>query len=232
MSAPRKRVIDTIDRPWAARRLYQRFLGPYLLHPQTGIYFSSDATAEQKKLLVATFGRLPEQYQQLAAEYALTLSFCEFATANGNSSTFYADFRQSDRRKISPHIEMSQSSLSPQLVHAHLTHELSHLWWRNLAEQARQRYRRFLAETCNDGTIEVTRYAHDYFLHYLEEPAGNDAVSSARRQNSLQSWCEESFCESVAVLECPQYPHRLKNTTVDLKLRSRKVEELTGLRRT
>src|SRR5437867_2904272 len=109
----RRKIIELRNRPWAARKLFQRFLGPYVEDAHAGLFFSTDSSPQHRELVASTFPLLHPSVQRLCREYELTFSFSSGVTAAGNSSTFYGDFSQRDRNLISPHVEMGAYSLEP-----------------------------------------------------------------------------------------------------------------------
>jgi hypothetical protein len=211
--------IGYAERHWAhssAARSWQRFWGKYERHAETGLFIEYGSDPEQIEKLARAFRKLPQALQEVCLEWRVTFSFAEGFTANGNSSTFYADFSQSTPTRVSPHIEIGIVSMQPNFIVPHLAHELSHLFWRSRREFERNAYRSFLRETCQNGCIEVTKYVHDIFLDRQYE-------CEARR------WMEESFCETVAVLVAPTYPAFNAQTTVDLNSRREAMADAFGL---
>ena len=217
----RRKNIELSDRPWASRKLFQRFLGPYVEDAHTGLFFSTDSSQENRELVTATVPLLHPAVRKLCREYELTFSFSSGVTVVGNASTFYADFSQRDRRLISPHIEMGKYSLTEDVVHPHLAHETAHLWWRNLPESTREAYREWLTRRTTGDTIEVTAYAQNLLNEWrlaVRRP-DSDLHVDYQRFNALKSWSEESFCETVAVLQAPSYPSLQQRCNVDLQVR-------------
>lgn len=225
-----ERHIGIRERPWAARRDFQRFLGVYFLDAHTGIYIDQDVSDRDRRLLSATFRRLPPAMQRRCRDYEVTFSTCVGCTAAGNSSTFYGDFT-GRAESISPHIEMSKRSLAPDMVLPHMTHEAAHLWWRTLTQEERQAYSRFLLKTCTADTIEATDYVQEHFRNYQRALAEADTHGCAdcHRRAYETLWVEESFCDTVAVLQAPDYPSRRKDTTVNLTERSTRIKDVAGL---
>jgi hypothetical protein len=228
---PKRKVLQVRDRPWAGRREYQRFLGPYVEDARTGLYFSTDANLDSRELVAGAFMKLPRAVRALCLDYELTISFSPGYTAAGNSSTFYADFRQSDKRWISPHVEMGIHSLTPLMVLPHFAHETAHLWWRNLPETARQAFLQFLIDTTDDDTVEVTDYVHQHLVDWRKAMSSSDRVPyvANHRSGALARWVEESFCETVAVLQAPSYPSRRSDCNVSLRKREAKIAALANL---
>ncbi len=229
MTAITRRVIGPGERPWAARRDFQRFFGIYELDQHAGIYFDQDIGEDDRRLLSATFKRLPAKLQRRCREYEVTFSTCVGCTASGHSSAFYADFRRT-REFISPHIEMSRRSLAPDMVLPHMAHEAAHLWWRTLPEDARQAYTSMLLASCQPDTVEVTEYVQDHFLSYWKAlAAGETEDANPYRRTYRSLWVEESFCDSVAVLRVPEYPSRRQDSSVNLAERGETIKNVAGL---
>ncbi len=226
-----KRKITLDERPWAKADKYRHLLGTYLKEERSGIYFSERTDESCVARIVKEFCKLPAELQELCRSWELTVSTCWGFTQNGNSSTFYADFKQPYRERVSPHIEIGARSLVDGMLLPHLAHETAHLWWRSLPEQARAQYASFLAESCRRGTVEVTEYVDAFFrdwLRSLDIPA-SESWASNHQQSYLAQWAEESFCDTVALLVAPGYPSCRKDSTINLKLRRAKIRELTGL---
>jgi hypothetical protein len=175
----------------------------------------------------AFFG-LPEQLQRLCLQYQVTFSACPGWTVNGNSSTLYADFNESRKERVSPHIEMSLRSLSDELISPHLTHEASHIWWRHQTAERRRAYCQFLVASSNADTVEVSDYVQEFFRDWrrsLEIP-DSEGYAKPHRACYLEQWVEESFCDTVAKLLVPGYRSQWSGSTVDLELRRHKIREL------
>ena len=228
---PARKTIWLDDRTWASRREYQRFLGTYVLDRKSGFYFEQDTADEQRALIAGGLKRVPRPLCRLARAYELTFSTCPRATAAGHSSTFYANFSQKDRARISPHVEMSAHSLEPASLLPHLTHELSHLWWRHQPAERRSAYTAFLVRTCVSGGREVTEYAQVHLDAHREALAMPDSHMHADyyRERTLKEWSEESFCETVALLAVGAHPGLNRRTNVDLDERRKAVTLLAGL---
>jgi hypothetical protein len=223
MAHARVITIDRSQRNWAlssSNRSWQRFWGKYERHSQTGIYIESGASTRNVAVLTAAFERMPELLRKVCLEWSVTFSFTDGASANGNASTFYADFTQRNLSLVSPHIEVGGTSLMPDFIEPHLAHELSHLFWRTRSELEREKFRQFLRDTtgaAEDEVVELTPYIQDLYASRLKH-----AVYES-------SYNEEAFCETVAVLTAPHYPSLDATTTVDLNLRRRKIEAIFGL---
>jgi hypothetical protein len=221
------------ERHWAhppADRSWQRFWGTFELHPASGLYVELGSNATHLKNLARAFQNLPEQLQALGREWCVTFNFAELFTANGNASTFYADFNQRSKELISPHIEMGKTSLQPSYIRAHLSHELSHLYWRTRTEQERDQFRQFLRETCSQRTIEITEYVHEHFETCLQiTGARANALLAWDKPTIFERWVEESFCDTIAVLVDPDYPSYDRSSTVDLAIRKMAICSIFGL---
>lgn len=225
------RLIGLAERPWAYSRNFQHLLGTFREEPSIGLYFAEDTPHDNVALIAGAFGRLPAQLQSLCREFDLTFSTCSGSTANGNSSTCYADFKRSNRRQIAPHIEMGSRSLKPDMVLPHLSHETAHIWWSNLSQQARSTYTAFLVDSCPAETEEVTGYAQEFFQDWQRSLSIPDSESYAKthRAHYLEKWAAESFCETVAAIVDRRYPSISDKSTADLSVRRQKILELTGL---
>lgn len=225
------RKITHIERPWALNRKYQHLLGTYVLEQNSGIYFAESMNSEAIELITATLLLAPAPLRELACRYQLTISTCYGRTRNGNSSTFYADFSQSDKSKISPHVEIGSFSLQAGMLLPHLCHELAHLWWRNLPAVARLRYSLFLVASSDADTVEVTPYAHDFYKDWLNSLSIPETASyaEAHRRAYLKVWAEESFCDTIAKLVSPDYQSDHLSSNVNLVKRREGIQQLTGL---
>lgn len=235
--SPEKIIFSVANRPWARSREYQRFWGTYVRCPVSGLYFAENSDPSSIESVNQAFSRLPQQLQSLARQWQVTFSFTSGRTAAGNSATFYADFSQRDRHLVSPHIELSLSSLSPPIIVAHLCHELSHLYWRTSPRQAQQSYRDFLQTNSDSLLVEVTPYAQRLFQEYLKEeelrrnrpPELDPPWLKEQDPYHLKSWTEESFCETVAVLACPDHPDFQVGAAEELETRRGMIACLMGL---
>lgn len=223
-------ILGLADRPWGEGKMYQRFLGRYVLDEDCGLYFEDGTSAEQRKRIGRAFLAQPRQLRQPAYEHKLTLSTTPYAyTAAGNSSTFYGDFRPG--RKLSPHIELSAKSLDG-LLEPHLTHELAHLFWGLLPQEKRDAYERFLVESCGKASVEVTEYVNERFKEWRRSLDIPDTESWAQNHRAcyLKSWVAESFCDSVAASLNEGYAWT--DCNVDWGVRRKAIESLTGLKLT
>ncbi|MBS1991766.1 MAG: hypothetical protein JSS83_14695 [Cyanobacteria bacterium SZAS LIN-3] len=227
-------VLGPRDRYWAnppAERSWQRFWGTFERHPGSGLYLARGSDAPDIKNLANAFQRVPEQLQETCLDWRVTFSFAEYLTACGNWSTFYADFSQRSKELVSPHIEMGSRSLEPEYILAHLTHELSHLFWRTRTESQREEFRQFLKETCRRGTVEITEYVHSRYTEHIKASASRNTqqFGPLGRDAGLERWVEEAFCDTMAVLVSPNYPSFDRETTVDLATRRFVINSVFGL---
>lgn len=227
------------NRQWAANKTYQRFLGTYRLDQNSGLYFSEGASAGKIARVASCFLLLPKPLQARAILFNLTVSFCEGITLAGNSSTFYADFRQTDPRFISPHVEIGSRSLKETHLLAHLTHELSHLFYRSAQGAARGAWREMLSQfVLSPGNqVELTDYVHGIYLDWLA------SKEEARRQDRPLDWLhvehnfatyvEEAFCDTMSVLMLKslglEHPDALAATTVNLAERSQALTTIFAI---
>src|SRR5262249_40308093 len=133
------RVITSTERPWATGKRVI-FLGKFELDDESGLYFQQFTDDKHRSAIVAAFARMPAQLRQVAVAAGLTLSTSGWAkTLERNSSTFYSGFSQErNTPPTSPHIEFGDESLTDELLLAHFTHELSHLFWASLPAQKRE----------------------------------------------------------------------------------------------
>lgn len=220
-------ILGTAERPWGVGKIYQRFLGRYVLDEESGLYFDERTDADQRQRIGHAFLALPRQLREPAYNHKLTVSTTPYTyTAAGNSSTFYGDFRAG--HKLSPHIELSTSSMGDKLA-AHVAHELSHLFWGLLPEQMQDAYRQYLTESCGKATVEVTEYVHERFNEWMKSLEIPDSESYAENHRAcyLKTWITESFCDSVAGVLVDGYWQPA--TTVDRAQRAVKILEHTGL---
>lgn len=215
MNTPKTLSFSQSNRPWARRREYQRFWGTYKQSRGSGLYIDSSASAANVERLNRAFAKLPPQLQALAHQWQVTFSFAEQVTAAGNNATFYADFSQCDRKLISPHIEMSRTSLREEIIVGDLSHELAHLFWRSSPFESRVAYRDFLVSNSHEDLVEVTPYVQHLYKDYRQETVRRFKLPLSLQlpwlkpedNYSLRAWVEESFCDTVAVLVLPSHPH-------------------------
>lgn len=225
------RAITLAQRPWATPPKLQSFLGTYVLESRSGIFFAQRTPEVKARRIAHTFLKLPRLLQELCRNYQVTISTGWGLTENGNSSTLYADFKQSSKEKISPHIEIGARSMQTRMLLPHLAHETAHILWRSLPAEARRDYTGFLVGSCGPGTVEVTEYVDSFFRDWrrsLEIP-DEESYAENHRQSYLELWAEESFCDTVAKLVAPRYPSYRQDSTVDLRQRRRRIRGLTGL---
>ncbi len=227
------RTLDRSLRPWGADKRYKSFLGTYTKHP-CGIWFPEHTRKATIARLVQNFAVVSEQLRRLAVEFELTVSFSPYPwTVSGNGSAMYAGWDQRNRRYWSPHIEFGSTSFQKYLL-PHLTHELSHLWWRSRTEPEREQYRQFLERTTPGESLEVTSYCHGMFAEYVHYISNVDTTRSpdcralvARQYRD--NWTEESFCETVGKLTDGSYHKDDWRTTVNVDERRKAIHECTGL---
>lgn len=190
-------------RAWAYSKRYQRFLGIYRLHQASGLYFPANAPPEAIEAVHQVSLLIPGELYLLALNYNLTVSFCAGATLEGNSSTFYADFSAREKRSISPHVEISSHSLERPWLLVHWCHELGHLYFRHSSWELKQKFRQLLAAEIAAGLKrELTSYAQSKLDCYLLEVERYRTIPSSPlvRENAFLAYCEECFCETLAVL--------------------------------
>jgi hypothetical protein len=236
------------QRPWAFNKRYQRFLGVYQLHQDSGLYFPANAPLEAIEAVFQASLLLPAELYLLALDYSLSVSFCEGSTLEGNSSTFYADFSAQgksciyaacshrEKRSVSPHVEISDHSLEGSILLAHWCHELGHLYFRNASWELKQKFRQLLAWEIAAGLVcELTAYAQSKLDEYLAEVEKyeNGPCNPFLREKAFLAYCEECFCETLAVLVCRiwgrEHPAFVSATTVSLAGRKACLEDAWGL---
>lgn len=205
MSPATIRHVRTKDRQWINKEL-QAFCGSYQLDDASGLYFDLDVSDEHRELISQTFLKMPRALRNIAIQLGLTVSTALFGTTKyGARSAVYGAWDARDIRDISPHLEMSSYSLTPQFIMPHLVHECCHLLW------AVKRFDRlaFIQEMIyliDTKFVEVTGYAQSYFDEWQELVQMESSPGlSLRREYAQQKWAMEAFCESVAKICCPSY---------------------------
>jgi len=171
-------------------------------------------------LISNTFIQLPVPLRQAAIYLGLTVSTTQNPhTLSGDQSAVYGSW-SSDHSHISPHLEMSETSLSSVLIFPHLLHECSHLFWAIQTQTAKDRYKSLMMATCKTGFVEVTTYAHGFYNEWQKLLLMDGFAIQQRRANALDKWVVESFCETVAKICCPWYKTE-ENRCNDELLKSR-----------
>jgi hypothetical protein len=202
------RTIGTFERPWLNRH-YQRFSGRFQLDKASGLYFDSETPAAHRKLISATFLQLPKTLRDVAIYLGLTVSTTDMpGTLSGSLSAVYGSWDHSDHCRISPHLEMTTISLTPEFVFPHLVHECSHLFWAIQSKAAKARYTRKMMSIVDQPFLEVTDYAQDFYDEWHELLGQEIPFIQQRLSRTLDQWVLESFCESVAKLCCPLYKQK------------------------
>jgi hypothetical protein len=203
-----ERVITWTDRSWV-RRQYQQFCGRFELDETSGLFFDWNTPESNRQLISRNFSRLPQSLRAAALYLKLTVSTTNNAyTLSGNHSAVYGDWER-QHAQISPHLEMSASSLHAAIAFPHLVHECCHLFWAIQSRAAKAAYidkMVTLAEQLGtDEFVEVTGYAQSYFDEWrgLRDAEGTGA--DLMRKRTMHKWAMESFCESVAKICCPTY---------------------------
>lgn len=224
------------QRSWAYSKRHQRFLGVYHLHQDSGLYFPANAPLEAIEAVSQASLLLPAELYLLALDYSLSVSFCKGPTLEGNSSTFYADFSAREKRCVSPHVEISDHSLEGAILLPHWCHELGHLYFRNAFWELKQKFRQLLAGEIAAGLVcELTAYAQSKLDDYLAEVEKyeNAPCSPFLREKAFLAYCEECFCETLAVLVCRiwgrEHPAFVSATTANLAGRKACLEDAWGL---
>ncbi len=205
MPAKTIKTISWTDRSWV-RRQYQQFCGRYELDERSGLYFDVETPLAHRKLISRTFLKLPKQVRQAALYLGLTVSTTSNpSTLSGDQSAVYGDWDRA-HAQISPHLEMTEASLAPELVFPHLLHECCHLFWAIQTRSARTAYTYDIAAQVDDDFIEVTTYTQSFFDAWQKALLLEDSPGVLHRRNlALNKWVMESFCESVAKICCPTY---------------------------
>lgn len=223
------RTIKTIswtDRSWV-RRQYQQFCGRYELDEKSGLYFDVDTPSAHRKLISRTFLTLPAQVRRAALYLGLTVSTTSNpSTLSGDQSAVYGDWDRA-HEQISPHLEMTEGSLAPELVFPHLLHECCHLFWAIQTRTARAAYINDIQTQVDDDFIEVTTYTQFFYDAWKETLLLEESSGILHRRNlALTKWVMESFCESVAKICYPTYKESEERQTDELlELRQATVAE-------
>lgn len=199
------KIISWSDRSWMSRQ-YQQFCGRFELDETSGLYFDVETPAAHRKLIVRTFLKFPKQVRDAAAFLELTVSTTTSpGTVSGNQSAVYGAWDR-PHSQISPHLQMTETSLASELVFPHLLHECCHLFWAIQSKAAKMAFKDEMEELLNDAFVEVTAYAESYLNEWRQAlilPAGMGIQQ--RRNRARDQWVMESFCESVAKICCPAY---------------------------
>lgn len=227
------KTLDHTNRRWATGK-YRGFLGRYKRHAG-GLYIDSWTSRKDVRLILDAFNQLPPALAQLAAQFELTCSTSAYPwTAAGNSSTIYGDWHASNPKYVSPHIEFGRRSVEELLV-PHFVHEVGHLFWKTAPLEIRLHYIEFLKKTMKSGDREVTEYCDDHFREYVRYVSQLDTTRDAEARKTvaghyLDTWVEESFCETVACLRVAGYPDYPWASTVDFERRRETIADTLGLR--
>ena len=176
------------------------------------------------------FVQLPPQIRQAALYLKLTVSTTQSSrTLYGDQSAVYGAWDQA-HSQISPHLEMSATSLTPTLCFPHLVHECGHLFWAIQTNAARDQYASANMALVTTNFTEVTKYAQDYFDGWHRLLRSDDPAMQQRRDAARQKWLMESFCESAAKICCPAYKGEENRHTCDLlKARQQIANDTFGL---
>jgi hypothetical protein len=221
MPSPTIRVINWHDRQWLNRE-FQQFCGRYRLDEASGLYFEWETPAAHRALISRTFLRLPDPLRKVALYLRLTVSTTNKpGTRSGSLSAVYGAWEASSHSRISPHLEMTQTSLSSQFVFPHLVHECCHLFWAIQSHAAKTRFARKMVELIEHGFIEVTGYAQGFFDEWQKLAFDDGPGAIQCRQHALEKWVMELFCESIAKLCCPSYKENEERDT-ELLLETRR----------
>jgi hypothetical protein len=221
------RIVCWPERSWATRE-FQRFTGRFDLDETSGLYFDCDIYSPHKRLIVQAFRYTPDLLRQAANTLALTVSTTRAPrTLLGDQSAVYGDWDRPPHQ-ISPHLEMSEASIVPELLLPHLVHECSHLFWALQSKSARDRYHQEILKLVDGHAEEVTLYAQRFFNSWQKSIEAGGAAETSRR--AAQKWLVESFCETVSKICCPWYKEEELLDPVHL-IRARHVimESIFGL---
>ncbi len=215
-------------RTWTGKT-YQNFLGSFRQH-ECGLFFDSAMETRTKRIVAEAFERCPLALRKLANKSRLTVTISVFnRTFQNNFCTIYG----SSPEYGDPHLEVGKVAIGSQLP-PFLCHEACHLWWRRqLNEAQRVKYIKTLLAQMSDATqLDVTEYAHEYWVEFKDAVGGKISATSFEKLNPgahmiLRRFAEESFCESVAKLSFPDYKSDENwHSTVDLNARRLLIESL------
>lgn len=222
-NAPTK-IISWSGRSWVNREL-QAFCGTYELDQASGLYFASETPKGHRRLISRLFLRLPEELREAALYLGLTVSTTSARkTRSGDQSAVYGAWDRG-HAQISPHLEMTETSLSDALAMPHLLHECAHLFWSIQSAAAKARYTRAMVALVVPAFVEVTTYAQHFFDEWQDSRALNGFAAAHRENRALEKWVTESFCESAARLHCPDYKAEEGREVDDLLLARREAME-------
>jgi len=187
------------------------------LDERSGLYFDWETPIAHRKLISRTFLKLPKQVRQAAIYLGLTVSTTDRpCTVSGDQSAVYGAWDR-PHSQISPHLEMTETSLTPELVFPHLLHECCHLFWAIQTKAAKATYTNETTALLDDEFIEVTTYAQSFLDAWQQSLLIADGFGIQQRRNrALDKWVMESFCESVAKICCPTYKEREERHTQQL----------------
>ncbi len=223
------RIVNWTQRHWARREL-QRFCGRFRLDEKSGLYFDCESPVPQCNQIAQTFVQLPPLIQQAALYLKLTVSTTQaLRTLYGDQSAVYGDWNRV-HSQISPHLEMTATSLTSTLCFPHLVHECCHLFWAIQTIAARAQYTNANLALVTANFKEVTNYAQDYFDGWHSLLRSDDPAMQQRRDAAREKWLKESFCESAAKTCCPAYKAEENRHTFDLlKARQQIANDTFGL---
>ncbi len=219
------RLINRDDRSWTTWEWC--FLGIFERDPTSELLYARDTPAPHRKIISAAFLKLPLKLRQPAISLGLTVSTTSGAsTAAGNLSTVYGFWQAIDPMEISPHLQMTTTSLSDQLILPHLAHECTHIFWACQPQQARAKYREAMSKNVDPDFLEVTEYAERAFRNWQWALAADeDNHVLTWRARTLEHWVIESLCETVGKLCHPAYGRQGASISRLLEARQAAIQE-------
>jgi hypothetical protein len=206
MSLPDTKIVDRRNCSWM-NRSFQNLCGLYVRDEVTNLFFHEQMPAEHQNKIVEAFDRLSPTLRESAESLGLTINTTNSPrTLAGHESSVYGDWQRVPGR-ISPHLEMTRTSLSAELIVPHLAHECCHLFFALLSDPDRKEYVARAARNVSADLVEVTAYAQRFFDEWQQTLTLSDELPyvSHRRAAARQRWVLESLCETVAIMHCDHY---------------------------
>jgi hypothetical protein len=206
MSLPDTKFVNSRNCSWMNRR-FQNLCGLYVRDEVTNLFLHEQMPAEHKNKIIEAFNRLSPTLRESAEFLGLTINTTNSPrTLAGHASSVYGDWQRVPER-ISPHLEMTRTSLSPELIVPHLAHECCHLFFALLSDEDREEYIVRAARNVSADFVEVTPYAQRFFDEWQQTLTLSDELPyvSSRRAAACRRWIVESLCETVAIMHCEHY---------------------------